>query len=207
MADRTETRRGRPGYDQQGILDVALAVFNTHGYEATSIGMLAERLQLSKAAIYHHVSSKEQLLELALGQALDALEGLLEQSREEQDAALRLSFVLRGAVQVLVRELPSVTLLLRLRGNSEVERAALARRRAFDKTVRELVVQAQHDGSIRSDIDPGVAERLLFGMVNSLVEWYRPEGPEDADRLATDLLEVAFNGLRAQGSAASPTVS
>ena len=197
MADRTETRRGRPGYDQQGILDVAVAVFNTHGYEATSIGMLAERLKLSKAAIYHHVSSKEQLLELALEHALGALEGVLDESRDQGDAAARLSFLLHGAVNVLVRELPSVTLLLRLRGNSEVERAALARRRAFDKAVTELIVEAQRDGSIRSDIDAGVAERLLFGMVNSLTEWYRPDGSEDVERVAADLLAVAFNGLRA----------
>ena len=197
MSDKTETRRGRPGYDQQAILEVAVEVFNEHGYEATSMGMLAERLKLSKAAIYHHVSSKEQLLEMALGRALDALEGILAESRDQGDAASRLSFLFRGAVHVLVRELPSVTLLLRLRGNSEVERAALARRRRFDKAVTELVVEAQRDGSIRSDIDAGVAERLLFGMVNSIVEWYRPEGAEAADRLAADLLALAFDGLRA----------
>ena len=40
------TRRGRPGYDQQGILGVAVAAFNEYGYDATSIGMLAERLGL-----------------------------------------------------------------------------------------------------------------------------------------------------------------
>ncbi|WP_369369816.1 TetR/AcrR family transcriptional regulator [Promicromonospora sp. Populi] len=197
MPEKTETRRGRPGYDQQAILEVAVAVFNEHGYEATSMGMLAERLGLSKAAIYHHISSKEQLLALALDHALDSLESVLDDSRDQGDAVARLSFLLRGAVHVLVRELPSVTLLLRLRGNSEVERAALARRRTFDKAVTQMVVEAQRDGSIRSDIAPGVAERLLFGMVNSIAEWYSPEGAEAADRLATDLLTVAFDGLRA----------
>ena len=38
--------------------------------------------------------------------------------------------------------------------------------------------------------------RLLFGMVNSIVEWYRPEGPEDAGQLASDVLAVALDGLR-----------
>ena len=176
---------------------MAVGVFNAHGYEATSMGMLASSLGLSKAAIYHHVSSKEQLLELALGRALDALEGLLDESRERGDALSRLSFVLTGAVKVLVDELPSVTLLLRLRGNSEVERAALTRRRAFDRAVTQLIVEAQRDGSLRDDVAPGVAERLLFGMVNSLAEWYKPGGTEDAERLAADILTVALDGLRA----------
>ena len=52
-------RRGRPGYDQQGILEVAVAAFNEYGYDATSMGVLADRLGLSKSAIYHHFASKD----------------------------------------------------------------------------------------------------------------------------------------------------
>ncbi|ERK70467.1 transcriptional regulator, TetR family, partial [Leifsonia aquatica ATCC 14665] len=87
-------RRGRPGYDQRGILEVAVAAFNEHGYDATSIGMLATRLGLSKSAIYHHVSSKDELLALALDEALDGLEGVLR-SPEATDgpAAARLAAV------------------------------------------------------------------------------------------------------------------
>jgi hypothetical protein len=104
--------------------------------------------------------------------------------------------VLRGAVHVLVDKLPYVTLLLRVRGNTEVERRALARRRAFDKRVTALVSEAQSEGSLRSDIDVRVVERLLFGMINSIVEWYRPGGREDADKLADDVIAVALDGLR-----------
>ncbi|MGO7983954.1 TetR family transcriptional regulator, partial [Rhizobium johnstonii] len=70
------------------------------------------------------------------------------------------------------------------------------RRRAFDRAVTQLVVDAGSEGTLRSDIDARVAERLLFGMINSIVEWYRPEGPEDAERLADDVLAVAFGGMR-----------
>lgn len=193
----TEIRRGRPGYDQRGILEVSVAAFNEHGYDATSIGMLAERLGLSKSAIYHHVSSKDELLELALGEALDSLEGVLaEPGATEGVAADRLAHVLRGAVRVLVDKLPYVTLLLRVRGNTEVERAALSRRRAFDRAVASLVVEARDEGSLRSDLDPGIVSRLLFGMINSIAEWYRPGGPEDAEQLAADVLTVALDGLR-----------
>jgi AcrR family transcriptional regulator len=190
-------RRGRPGYDQRGILQVAVAAFNEYGYDATSIGMLAERLGLSKSAIYHHVASKDDLLALALDEALDGLEGVLAESGATTgSAADRLAFVLRGAVAVLTDKLPYVTLLLRVRGNTEVERAALARRRAFDRAVADLVVEARDEGSLRSDIDAGIVSRLLFGMINSIVEWYRPDGPESPAQLADDLLALAFDGLR-----------
>ncbi|MDQ0726150.1 TetR/AcrR family transcriptional regulator [Microbacterium sp. W4I20] len=188
-------RRGRPGFDRRGLLDAAVAVFNESGYDATSVAALATRLGLSKAALYHHFSSKEEILETALGEALDGLEGVLTDTRTVVPGE-RLAAVLQGAVRVLAAHLPSVTLLLRVRGNSEVERRALERRRAFDQEVTGIVRAAQEDGAVRPDVDASVATRLLFGMVNSLVEWYRPGGAEDADALARDVLTVALDGLR-----------
>ncbi|WP_448811352.1 TetR/AcrR family transcriptional regulator [Agromyces bauzanensis] len=197
MSQNGTLRRGRPGYDQQGILEVAVAAFNQYGYDATSMGVLADRLGLSKSAIYHHFASKDEILERALDDALSALEGVLADADAARGrAADRLDQVLRGAVHVLVDKLPYVTLLLRVRGNTEVERRALARRRAFDRAIIALVEEAQAEGTLRSDIDASVVSRLVFGMINSIVEWYRTGGKEDADRLADDVIAVALDGLR-----------
>ncbi|MGS0561069.1 TetR/AcrR family transcriptional regulator [Microbacterium aurugineum] len=203
MSEMQSTRRGRPGYDQQGILAVAVAAFNEHGYDATSIGMLAERLGLSKSAIYHHFGSKDQILDLALDAALSGLEAVVDDplpasavEASEASAVARLEHVLRGAVHVLIGQLPAVTLLLRVRGNTEVERRALTRRRAFDRRITALVSEAQAEGALRADMDASVVARLTFGMINSIVEWYRPGGREGADRLADDVVAIALDGLR-----------
>ena len=189
-------RAGREAYDLASVLDIAVAAFNDHGYEATSMGMLAQRLGTSKSAVYYHVSGKEDLLRLALDRALSELDLVLTRdSSTKGPAEDRLRSVLRGAVQVLVKDLPYVTLLLRLRGNTEVERQALKRRREFNNAVAELVEEARGDGTIRADIDARTTTRLLFGMINSIVEWYRPGGPITPDRLADDVISVAFDGL------------
>lgn len=194
--DAAPARRGRPGYDRRQVLDAAVQLFNEQGYDATSVAALAQRLGLSKSALYHHFSSKQELLEAALEQALGGLETVLRDASGDS-ATVRWEQVLRGAVAVLVAELPSVTLLLRVRGNSEVERRALQRRRRFDQQMTDLVRAAQNEGGLRADIDAGVVARLLFGMVNSLIEWYRPAGAEDAAAIADDVLAVALHGLRA----------
>jgi AcrR family transcriptional regulator len=191
-------KRGRPGLSRQVVLEAAVAAFIEHGYDATSMGLLSSRLGLSKAAIYHHFPAKVELLRSALDEALNGLEGVLqEEGATGGTAEQRLAFVMSGAVHVLVARLPYVTLLLRVRGNSEVERAALTRRREFDRSVTALVREARDEGSVRSDIDPSVVTRLIFGMINSIAEWYRPEGPESADQLASDVLAVALEGLSA----------
>ncbi|MDQ0146120.1 TetR/AcrR family transcriptional regulator [Pseudarthrobacter niigatensis] len=191
-------KRGRPGYDQQSVLRIAVDVFNRHGYDATSMGILADNLGISKSAIYHHVPSKGDLLKLALDHALGGLESILEQPEAASGAAdSRLEFVLRQTVAVLVDRLPFVTLLLRLRGNTEIERDALERRRTFDHKVAVLISAARDEGSLRQDIDPRTVTRLLFGMINSIVEWYKPGGPLSPQRLADDVISMAFDGLHA----------
>ena len=99
-------------------------------------------------------------------------------------------------LRVLTEELPFVTLLLRVRGNSPVEQAALQRRREFDRIVTDLVRAAEDEGDVRPDVDPAVTSRLLFGTVNSLTEWYRPERGLDAAALADALVTTTFDGLR-----------
>ena len=158
---------------------------------------LATRLGVTKSAIYHHVPSKVELLRLALDRALDALFAVTQETGATTGPAIdRLEYVVRGSVRVLAAELPFVTLLLRLRGNTEVERTALQRRREFDRIVTGLVRAAEHEGDVRTDVDPAVISRLLFGTVNSLTEWYRPGGDLSADDLADAVVTITFSGLR-----------
>ena len=70
---RTPRRRGRPGYDLEAALRVAVEVFNERGYDGASMEDLSRRLGIAKSGIYHHVSGKEELLRLALDRALDGL--------------------------------------------------------------------------------------------------------------------------------------
>ncbi|RCV54802.1 TetR family transcriptional regulator [Marinitenerispora sediminis] len=177
---------------------VAVQVFNERGYDGTSMEDLARALGVTKSAIYHHVAGKEELLRQSLDRALDALFAVTREPGAASGPAIdRLEHVLRGSVRVLVEELPHVTLLLRVRGNTEVERGALQRRREFDHFVGDLVRQGVAAGEIRPDVDPALTSRLLFGMVNSIVEWYRPGRGLDGGELAAALATVAFDGLRA----------
>ncbi|MGA8979658.1 MAG: TetR family transcriptional regulator, partial [Pedococcus sp.] len=107
----------------------------------------------------------------------------------------RLRRAVRLSVAVLVDHQPAVTLLLRVRGNSEVEVAALRRRRDLDARFADLVREAVDEGSLRSDVPPALVSRLLFGMVNSLVEWHRPGGAVDAEQLSDAITTIAFDGL------------
>ncbi|GAA1931375.1 TetR/AcrR family transcriptional regulator [Nocardioides lentus] len=178
------------------MLARSVELFNTHGYDATSMSDLAAHLGLTKSAIYHHVPSKEALLRAALDEALDGLGSAIDEvAGPDRSAEQRLRAAVEASVRVLVARQPAVTLLLRVRGNSPVEQAALARRRELDQRLTALVREAVEEGALRDDLEPELVSRLLFGTVNSLVEWYRPGGPVSPDDLAAALTTLVFDGL------------
>jgi len=61
-----------PRSTRERILDIALELFNTRGYDKTSLREIAERLGFSKAAVYYHFASKDDIL-LALHERLHAV--------------------------------------------------------------------------------------------------------------------------------------
>jgi AcrR family transcriptional regulator len=192
----------RKPYDAEALLDVAVRVFNERGYDGTSMDDVARAAGITKASIYYHVSGKEELLERGMRRGLDALFGMLD----EPDAGLgsadaRLRYVLLRTVEIMSQQLPEVALLLRVRGNTPIERWALEQRRTFTRRIAALVQAAMDEGSLRTELEAGLVARLLFGMVNSIVEWYRRDGRLGPDDIARAIQSIAFSGL----SLTSPT--
>ena len=189
--------RGRPArYTHEGLLELVVGVFNERGYDGATMEDLSRASGLTKSAFYHHFSGKEQLLRMAVDRALGALSAVLDGTVAGGGRAVdQLEDAIRGTTEVLLAELPYVTLLLRVRGNTDVEREALARRRALDARLAALVQSAADSGQIRADIDPRLISRLLFGMVNSLTEWYRPGGTASRREIVEAVAQLAVDGL------------
>jgi len=186
-------RAVRPAYDVESLTDVAVAVFSTRGYDATRMEHIARAANISKSSLYHHVSNKEELLGRALSRAVGGLTAILsEPGAVEGSPAARLEYVLRRTVKAELQFLPEVSLLIRVRGNTAVERQALEERRRFQDRVADLVTEAQRAGEIDSGIDAGLFVRLVLGMSNSLVDWYRPDGTWSTRQIADAMIELVM---------------
>lgn len=192
---RPLARRRKP-YNLDALLDVAVKVFLERGYDGSSLDQVAKAAGITKASIYYHARGKEELLLRGVGRAFDALFAVLDEPQARQAPAVTaLKHVVRRTVEITIGMLPEVALLLRVRGNTRAEQRVLERRRAFDHLVAKLLKRAQAEGGIRKDIEARLATRLLFGMLNSITEWYRPRGSLRASQIADAAFKIAFEGL------------
>lgn len=195
------SQNDRAGHDQQSVLRAAMEVFSHHGYDAASMDDVAELLGISRPALYYHVPSKQELLRLAVEPILTALENIHSHPETAKESAgERLGRSLRQMLQAISEQLPSAALLLRLRGNTEMERAALQRRYAVEQKVSMLTSQAWKDGAIRRDVDPQIAARLLVGMIYSTADWYSPCDGLTPQQLADSMHRLGFHGMRSEVS-------
>jgi AcrR family transcriptional regulator len=186
----------RKPYDLDAIVDVAVQVFLQRGYDGASLDQVAEAAGITKASIYYHAEGKEALLARGAGRALEALFAVLEEPAAKEGREIdRLKYVMKRTIEITVKRLPEVALLLRVRGNTETERWILEQRRRFDRLVATMVNKAQTKGEISVDIEPGLITRLLFGMLNSITEWYRPDGGLTVDDVVAAATRIAFKGL------------
>jgi TetR/AcrR family transcriptional regulator, cholesterol catabolism regulator len=179
------------------ILDAAAQVFRQKGFHGASMADIAESVQLQKASLYHHVSSKQEIL-LAL---LDrALEMLFEQIDVVAKQPLPADEKLRQMVQVYLRLLAensdlSAVLLFEHRSLEPDQHARhIPNRDRFEALWREVLEDGVRTGLFNCS-DIALVTRALMGILNWTLTWYRPEGNLTIDQIADQYTNLLLNGL------------
>jgi AcrR family transcriptional regulator len=204
MAQRTSGPRpsGRPsvkkGLSADSVAEAAFALFSRQGYDATSLDQVAASLAVTKAAVLYHHASKEAILQHGLDAAMSELEATLAEGPALAGAGSPLGrylYVLRRGCEIGLARKATVEVLLRLKGNSDMERLLMDRRRAFNRAASAMLREAVTAGEVREGVDVAVLNRLSVGMVNSLVDWYRPEAGHSAGEVVETAVRYARAGL------------
>lgn len=193
--------RGRhAGYDDQRelILAQAAALFAKGGYAGTSMNQVAEASGLSKATLYHYYRDKYALLvSITEGHVL-RLQGIVGEAVAEGRTP-------QGQMRVLIRR------LVEEYADSQNEHRVLTedvkfledadRKRVLD-IEREVVAGfAQVVIALRPDLEEAALGKpltmLLFGMINWLFTWMKPDGALGYDDIAPVVSDLFLAGLKA----------
>ena len=179
------------------ILVAAAQIFSQKGFHAASMQDIAQAVNLQKASLYHHVSSKQEILVDLLDQALDIL---IERMNEVLALPLPVDKKLRQAMKVYLttlldqRELAVVLLLEHRSLDSELHARHVPRRDRFEHLWRDLIQQGLDEGVFRW-VDSSLASKALLGVINWMVTWYRADGSLSAEEIADQYADLFLLGL------------
>lgn len=182
---------------RQEILGVAERLFWQKGFHAASMDDVAEAIGLTKPAIYHYFSSKDDIL-LELRQSiidamLELTEGVLEAEGEPAD---KLRDILITHTEVVLRRRRANKVYHEEQGrlSAVAERPIQASEDAYDEVLRSLYRDGVAAGQLR-DIDPGIAVATLLGAMNWSYRWFRPRGELKAPEMAEVIVGLMMDGL------------
>jgi AcrR family transcriptional regulator len=182
------------------VVEVALKLFLERGYDNTPMSLLAKRLGLTKAGIYHHFASKEDLLFLVHKTAMErGLKPVFEAAARESDPERRLRVFLYEHARMLALDPTAMLMIREARRLSPKHLQDIKKtwRRGFD-VVRDAITQLQEQGRCRTDVEATFAAFAGIGMANWIAYWFDPTRPESAEAVARTMTDIFIAGLLAE---------
>jgi AcrR family transcriptional regulator len=183
---------------RERIVAAAVSLFAEQGFDATSVNQVVAGAGVAKGALYHHFASKDDLLYEVYRELVDRqLAGLREilgrglapaDALRELIADLVVTTAARvGEAKVFLRESHRL-------GDANQARVRAARRSIHD-AVTDLVRSAQGAGEFAPVASPEMVTFTVFGVINELPVWYRPDGPKQPAEIAAELSDLILAAL------------
>jgi AcrR family transcriptional regulator len=179
------------------ILEAAAQVFRQKGFHGASMADIAEAVNLQKASLYHHVSSKQEILFEILDRALELLlERISPITRLDLPADERLRQMICEYLQILAENTDLSAVLLFEHRSLEGRQHArhLPNRDRFEALWREVLQDGVRTKRFVCEDIP-VTARALLGIMNWTITWFRPNGALTIRQIADQYSNLLLNGL------------
>lgn len=176
------------------IVDAALELFSTRGYEGTSIRDIASAVGMTTASLYYHFSSKDELFVIVHGLSIDAVTSAVAAAIAGVDDPWDRLEAAAGAHCSTLFETDRTRAILTARisdGLADVNAALVAQRDGYERLVQSLV----DDVVLPEGFDRKLVRLHILGVVNSLPSWFRRDGPLSAAEIGRQMVRHLRFGL------------
>jgi len=179
------------------ILDAAAQVFHQKGFHGASMTDIADAVNLQKASLYHHVSSKQEILLALLDRALDMLiDGIGMVAHQGMPADEKLRQMILAYLKGLAEnaDLASVLLFEHRSLEGELRMRHIPQRDRFEALWRDVLEDGANT-KVFTCSNPALTVRALMGSLNWTLTWYHPDGPLSIEQIADHYTDLLLHGL------------
>ena len=200
----TNSAASQPASRRDELLDLAATMFAERGLRATTVRDIADSAGILSGSLYHHFSSKEEMVDELLRGFLDWLfERYEEIVATEPNPLERLKGLFMASFEAIEDRHAQVVIYQdeakRLMGQprfSYVEERNKEQRKMW----LALLNQGVDEGYFRPDIDVDLVYRFIRDTTWVSVRWYEPGGPLTAEEVGRQYLSIVLGGITAKES-------
>jgi AcrR family transcriptional regulator len=197
-----QARQRNQDIKRDAVLQTAAHLFLEQGYRRTSMSELAERLQITKPALYYYFRNKEEILVECYRAGITLIETLLDKALVSRGTGLDKvrAYIEAYARSVVLHEFGRcVSMLDENELSSETRKLVRALKRRIDASIRSYIEEGIADKSI-APCDPKLASFAISGAINWIGTWYKPAGPLTGQEIATHFTQLLTEGIRVRPS-------
>jgi AcrR family transcriptional regulator len=193
------SRRRDPATKREAVLQTAAQLFLEKSYSRTSLNDVAERLHITKPALYHYFHNKEEILLECYRLGTGLIGDILNEIAAQGGTGLQ-------KVEAFIYSYSNVMTInfgrcvMRL-DDGDLSSEALAEVRSYkrkiDRRLRSFIQEGIEDGSI-APCEVKIATFAIAGAVNWICKWYEPSGALSPEEIATQFARTLTQGLAAR---------
>jgi AcrR family transcriptional regulator len=181
------------------------------GFRAATLDDVAQDLGLTKSALYHYVSSKENLLSQIYIQAMESFFSYIYEipSMELSPTEKMRLFIWRHLKTVVIENLAMFSVFFSEENQLPQEDFQRIReeKRKFNRVVEEIIQEGMDQGYFRR-LDPKLISYAIIGMCNWLYRWYHPDkSPFSPDEIADQFVSLLEGGYIHPGDEGRPAAA
>ena len=194
-----ENRRRARDEKRDAVLRTAVQLFLEQGYHRATLNEVAERLNITKPALYNYFRSKEEILFECWAIGQEQVDGFIAAINAGGSSGLvKLRKLVRAYAENMATDYGASLVRFDPRDLSENNSAIVrAGKRAIDRTFRKYIAEGIADGSIKP-CDPKMTAFAIAGSLNWIGHWFQPDGAMSATAIADEFTDRLTEGLAAR---------
>ncbi len=183
---------------KQEIQNEALLMMKEMGFAGMTMRGLAKKLGIEAPSLYNHLKSKDELLiEVCSNIALQLETQILEVNDIYFNAIDKLKMAIQGHVNVLTQNITASYVFVnewRFLPSNEKE-IFIQRRDKYESEFRRILDLGINEGNLQFQ-DVKITSLTLLSALNSIVDWFHPDGDLSSEEVAKQLFQFVGSGIK-----------